>query len=296
MLRSLVSGANSDAFAPTSGAFAGTALAASVPAQVVNLYQAAINDDQPNPIFPATDPADLVGSLVDQRASELAATLAAHIVPVAGARPGALKAHVQLSAQIAAPQTTGAVFAEENPYIGPTLDRLDETALVLNDAGNGTATTTGTPPTPAPPAASGTPTTPTTTAAGARCTLKVVSNKVLLAARKGKANTGAPKPGRLAVIVKCNQGGKVRLTGTLTQLIGAKPKHGKQKSKTYKLGPLTRTVKAGRGLTLMVKLPAAAVTALGRGAKGSSMFTVTLSNTNGAGRATVKIATLKGTR
>jgi hypothetical protein len=83
----------------------------------------------------------------------------------------------------------------------------------------------------------------------------------------------------------------VKLTGTLTQLIGARPKHGKQKSKVYKLGPVNGSVTGGRGLTLTVKLPAAAVIALGSGAKESAAFTA-----NGPGRATVKIATLNPTR
>jgi hypothetical protein len=125
-----------------------------------------------------------------------------------------------------------------------------------------------------------------------------VSNKVLLAARKGKAKKGAPavKPGTLSLTVKCDQAGNVRLTGVLLQLIGAKPKHGKQKSKTYKLGPVSGSVKAGRGLTLTVKLPPAAVSALGAGAKESVTFTVTASNGNGTGRAGARIAMLKPTR
>jgi hypothetical protein len=49
-------------------------------------------------------------------------------------------------------------------------------------------------------------------------------------------------------------------------------------------------------LTLTVKLPAAAVTALGKGAKESAMLTVTETNTNGMGRATAKVATLKGSK
>ena len=86
--------------------------------------------------------------------------------------------------------------------------------------------------------------------------MKATSDKVLVAAPKGKAKKGAPKPGTVSLTVKCNQAGKVKLTGTLTQLIGSKPKHGKQKSKTYKLGPVSGTVKAGHGLTLTIKLPA----------------------------------------
>ncbi len=87
----------------------------------------------------------------------------------------------------------------------------------------------------------------------------------------------------------------MKLTGTLTQLIGTKPKHGKQKSKSYKLGPVSRSVTAGRALTLTVKLPAAAVTALGKGAKESAMFTAVLTSASASGRATAKVATLKAT-
>ncbi|HJS93202.1 MAG TPA: hypothetical protein VJ741_02990 [Solirubrobacteraceae bacterium] len=299
-LQGLVSGANSDTFAPTGGGFAGTARDTSVPAQVVDLYQAAMNDDKPNPIFPVTDPADVVASLVDQRASQLDAALSAHIVPVAGGQARALDGHVRLSAQIAAPQTTSLMFAEENPYLGPTLDRLSETAFVLNNEMTATTTATGTPATPpasasvvqsSPPAAG-------TAPPAVKCTLKVVSNEVLLAARKGKAKKGAPviKPGTVSLAVKCSHAGKVRLTGTLTQLIGQKPRHGKQKSKSYRLGPVSGSVKAGRSLTLTVKLPAGAVSALGHGAKESAKFTVMVVAPAPGGRATANIATLKGTR
>lgn len=291
ILQALVSGTNSDTFAPASGGLPGTARDQKVPAQVVDLYQAAINDDQPNPIFPVTDPADLVGNLVDQRASQLSAVLNAHIVPVAGARAGALQGHVRLSAQIAAPQTTSAVFAEQNPYIGPTLDRLDETAFVLNNDIAATVTTTSTPATPGTPTA-----TSLVSANGVKCTLKAVSNKVLLAARKGKAKKGAPKPGTLSLTVKCNHAARVKLTGTLTQLIGAKPKHGKQKSRNYKLRPVSGSARAGKALTLTVKLPMGAVSALARGAKESATFTMTVVGPAGGGRATTRVATLRGIR
>jgi len=260
----------------------------------VNLYEAAINDDPTNSVLPVSDPADVVASLVDQRASGLAAAINAHIVPAAGTQTGALHGDVRLSAADVAPATSSNVFAEENPYIGPTLDRLDETALVLNDQMSGAPANT-------PPPSAGTPTAPANPPAkpsAAKCTVKVTSNKVLLAAPKGKPKRGAPKvkPGTLTLTVKCGQSGKVRLTGTLTQLIGQKPKHGKQKSASYKLGPVSGSVKAGKPLALTVKLPAAAVAALGRGAKESAMFTVTDTNTNGTGRATAKVATLKGMR
>jgi hypothetical protein len=126
----------------------------------------------------------------------------------------------------------------------------------------------------------------------------VTSTKVLLVAPKGKSKKGAPvvKPGTLSLIVECGQAGKLKLTGTLTQLIGKKPKHGKQKSRSYKLGPVSGSAKASKALTLTIKLPAAAVTALGQGAKESATFTVTETNRNGTGRATAKVAMLKGTK
>lgn len=118
----------------------------------------------------------------------------------------------------------------------------------------------------------------------------------LLAARKGKAAKRAPEPGTIALAVKCDQAGTVKLTGTLTQLIGAKAKHGKQKPKTYKLGPVSGSVKAGKSLTLTVKLPAAAVSALAKGATESATFTGAVVGPAGGGRATTKLATLRGTR
>jgi hypothetical protein len=288
-LQDLIAGTNSDTFAPTSGGLGDTVPAGTVPAQIVNFYEAAINNDSAT-ILPVKDPADLAASLVDQRASQLAAAINAHIVASAG-QTDALKGHVRLSPDITTGQTVSTMLAEENPYIGPTLDRLDLTAAVLQnqttDSPAPVATTTGTQTAPV---------IVTTTTAAAKCTLKAKSSKVLLTAPKGKAKKGAPKPGTVSLTAKCNQASKVRLTGTLTQLIGKKPKHGMQKSKTYRLGAVTGTAKAGKALTLTVKLPAAAVTALAGGAKESVTFTVTATNANGTGRAMTKVATLKGTR
>ncbi len=293
-LQGLVSGTNSDTFAPTNGGLAGTVRAPNVPAQIVNLYEAAINDDPTNSVLPVTDPADTIASLIDQRASQLAQAINAHIVPAAGNAP-ALQGHVRLSADIAAAQTTSAVFSEESPYIGPTLDRLGETAFVLNDQLNATPApgTTNLSPNTGP-----TPTTNVSPTTAAKCTLKPTGNKVLLAAPKGKPKKGAPKvkPGTLTLRVTCDQAGKVKLTGTLTQLIGKKRGHGKQKSKTYKLGPVNGSAKAGKGLALTIKLPAAAVTALGNGGKESATFTVVETGAGGGGRATARIAALAATR
>lgn len=292
-LQSLVSGAGAVTLEPPSGSVRGAVPAHSIPQQVINLYEAEINNDVAAGQA-LTDPADIIAGLVDKRAMALAVALNGHIVgagaPPPAPGPGA-RSLERLTAGVAAVPASSTVFAEENPYIGPTLNRLDETALVLNDAGNGTVTMTGTT-TTGTTTTTTTPPPPITTPATvhvAKCTLKVTSNKVLLKAPKGK-------PVTLALTVKCNQAGKVKLTGTLTQLIGAKPTHGKQKSKTYKLGPVNGSVKAGRGLTLTVKLPAPAVSALGAGAGESATFTATVTNAHGTGRATAKVAMLRGVR
>ena len=71
---------------------------------------------------------------------------------------------------------------------------------------------------------------------------------------------------------------------------------GRHRAGEQRPGPGREPVRRRRALTLTTKLPAAAVTALGHGAKESATFTVTGTNGNGTGRATAKLAMLKGTK
>ncbi|MDQ2760621.1 MAG: hypothetical protein M3Y17_09390, partial [Actinomycetota bacterium] len=64
------------------------------------------------------------------------------------------------------------------------------------------------------------------------------------------------------------------LTGTVKEPIGKKH-HGKQRYKTFKLKAVSRTVKAGGSVALVLKLPAAALRALRQGAKESATLTLT---------------------
>lgn len=372
ILNGLVNGAGSDPFTtpdPNGCNVRGVVAGGTLEAEVINYLQDASTKVVKG--SPAVrDPMQCISLLVQDRVAALAPAIAAHIIPASGSAQTASR--VQSLAASAGPAqpagTASTMFAEDNPLIAPTLDRIVDTQAALSEEmangtrltvevdGTGQGIVTGggincpgtcsaqeTPQssatlsaTPAPgssfigwsgactgtgtctvalpydqnviatfgpggstaatggtPSAAGSPTA-AGTATAAKCTLKAVSNKVLLAARKGRAKKGAPviKPGTVTLTVKCTQAGKVKLTGTLTQLIGAKPKHGRQKSKTYRLGPASGSVTAGRALRLTLRLPAAAVSALGKGAKESAAFTVVL----GSGRATARIAAVRGTR
>lgn len=365
-LDGLVNGTGSDPFTATDANgcnVKGVVAGGTLEAEVINYLQAAsVKVGRGAPAD--RDPEQCISLLVQDRVAALAPVIAAHIIPASGSAQAAPRAQsLTASSAQAQPAATGsAMFAEDNPLISPTLDRLDDTQAALSEElangtrlsvevdGTGQGSVTGgginCPGTcsaseapessvtliaiPAPGstftgwsgACTGTgactvalpydqnviatfgpgggiasagvnPTpAPSTVASPAICVLKATSNKVLIAARKGKAKQGAPKPGTVSLVLKCNQAGKVKLTGALTQLIGAKPTHGKQKSKTYKLGPVSGSVKAGRALTLTVKLPAGALSALGHGAKESVKFTAA----TGTLRATTTVAMLKGTR
>ena len=133
-LQGLVSGQDEDAFARTNPNYNlwNVAPARSVPAQLVNFYQAAMAT------MPGFDPANFVADLVDLRASALQRALRPHIVPSVAASANArllastaARANAQNAAQTTPPSS--GVLAELNPLIGPTLDRIDETRAALAD-------------------------------------------------------------------------------------------------------------------------------------------------------------------
>lgn len=150
----------------------------------------------------------------------------------------------------------------------------------------------GGPGTPAGPGGSGT--NPIAHPATPKCTLRVPSKKVLLAKRRGK-HASKQKPGTLSVTLSCDQATAVTLGGRVIKLVGKKPKHGKPGWVTTNLTRARRSVNAGAKLTLTVKLPTSAVSALGHGAKESVAFTLTATNANGTYRVSVTAGPLRGT-
>jgi hypothetical protein len=124
-----------------------------------------------------------------------------------------------------------------------------------------------------------------------------VSNQVVLAARKpvrsaNKKKRAAANVGVLHASVRCDQSATVTLAGKVVELIGKKPKHGRQRTRTFALAPVHAQAVAGRSVQLAIKLPAAAVAGLGHGAVESVTLTLTASDANGKAHATGRVARL----
>jgi IPT/TIG domain len=126
------------------------------------------------------------------------------------------------------------------------------------------------------------------------CTLEPLSDTVLLAKRKPKKRQKSnASVGTLSLTAACSQAVSVRLTGVLTELVGKKPKHGTQKTRRFDLGPVSGTLAAGVGKTLVLKLPNGAISGLKSKANESAALTLIATNANGQGRATASITSLK---
>jgi hypothetical protein len=98
----------------------------------------------------------------------------------------------------------------------------------------------------------------------------------------------------LSLTASCSQAVTVKLTGVLTELVGKKPKHGKQKTRHFELGPVSSTLGAGAGKTLVLKLPSSAIGGLESKAMESAALTLSATSANGQGLARAKITSLKG--
>jgi hypothetical protein len=126
------------------------------------------------------------------------------------------------------------------------------------------------------------------------CTLEPLSNTVLLAKPKpNKRQKSNASVGTLSLSATCSQAVSIRLTWVLTELVGKKPKHGKQKTRRFDLGPVSSVLAAGVGKTLVLKLPSGAISGLKSKAKESAALTLIATNANGQGRATASITSLK---
>jgi hypothetical protein len=98
----------------------------------------------------------------------------------------------------------------------------------------------------------------------------------------------------LTASVKCDQSAALTLTGQVVELVGKKPKHGRQAMRALALGPVQTQVLAGRSVQLAIRLPAAALSALSHGAVESVTLTLVARDANGTAHAVGRVARLHG--
>ncbi len=125
------------------------------------------------------------------------------------------------------------------------------------------------------------------------CTLTVQSNRVLLATPT-KSHKSKVSVGTLSLAAECDQAVTGTLAGVLTELVGKPPKHGKQRTKSFDLGPVGGSLAADAARTFVLKLPNRALKALTSKAKESVSLTFVATDAQGTGRASAGIARLKG--
>jgi hypothetical protein len=125
------------------------------------------------------------------------------------------------------------------------------------------------------------------------CTIRAKSARVLLPPAGKHSHRGKTrgKIGTLSFVVRCDQTAGVTLHGTLTELL--RPKHGRKRSKSYSLSTASHSAPGQMSLTLTIKLPRAALTALIGRAHESVTVTLSATNANGTSATQVKIANLK---
>jgi Divergent InlB B-repeat domain len=151
-------------------------------------------------------------------------------------------------------------------------------------------TPSGSTPAPGPSAA---PVIPPASASGAgagkrataRCTVKRVSRKVLVA--KPKQGRSKMAPGKLVVTVRCNRAARVTVAGTVTRAIS------RRHSVRTQLHAIRRFLRAGVAGSLAVHLPGPVLRQLAAGKRESLVLTLSVA---GARRLTVNVGTLKPVR
>jgi uncharacterized delta-60 repeat protein len=129
------------------------------------------------------------------------------------------------------------------------------------------------------------------------CTLAAGGSRVFALALGRHAKKPKPKKtpakGVLVLTARCGQAAQLSLKGAVTT--AATKKKGKRKgsrAKTFPIAAVGGSAPAGKSLTLTVKLPAAALSALKRGARESAAFTLTVTNAQGSSTAVARIPRL----
>jgi outer membrane protein assembly factor BamB len=136
------------------------------------------------------------------------------------------------------------------------------------------------------PAAVSTPT-PTLPAA-ARCVLRLRNGRVKMhhPKRRGKHAPRPPAFATVGLVVRCDQAARVVLTGTVTEHMAKKGRHGKARTRTVRLSRVRGPVRAGTAGAFQLRLTAPLLRALERRVRETGAFSVTAVSAGGTTRAT----------
>ena len=112
----------------------------------------------------------------------------------------------------------------------------------------------------------------------ARCVLKLRSRRVKVHhPRRRKHAKHRPAPfATVSLVAQCTQGGRVTLAGVVTEPIGKKRRHGKQRVRRIRLAKVHATLAAGATRTIQLRLTPSLLSALEHRARESGTFTLTL--------------------
>jgi hypothetical protein len=172
---------------------------------------------------------------------------------------------------------TGACVVTMNSDQGVTATFAPAPAVTPPAVGPASAGSTG-----VPPLGSVAPSSP--------CTLAVKGSKVRLPApNRHDATQARASVGTVTLTARCNQTAALVLTGSIRVLPGAHPR---ARGKTFRLTALRATAHANATVTLVVKLPKAALQALGAGRRESARFQLAVTDANGTNTATTRVRRL----
>jgi outer membrane protein assembly factor BamB len=136
----------------------------------------------------------------------------------------------------------------------------------------------------ASPAPSGTVTSPVP---APQCVLRVLSARVKVHHRKARRHHRHPPPpfGTVSLRITCDQAVQVSLTGTVTERLVGKGRHGKAKTRTVHLSRARAALMPSVARTLQMRLGPSVLTALKHHIRASGSFTATATDAAGATRA-----------
>jgi FG-GAP repeat len=137
--------------------------------------------------------------------------------------------------------------------------------------------------------------------ASPRCTLAASSSVVLPAAAKRASlvslarHPAKPNPnlGALVLSASCDQAVTATVSGKAVEAVGRKPKHGRQRTKTYALGAAVASLAPGVGSTVRLKLAAALLKALAGHQKLSVTVTLVARDANGVATAMAAVKSVR---